>query len=127
MASANHTSVDERVFSRAQLNLNLPLIVSPHNASLAELHSVTEEIERQKYYIYTSLLHFKTVFFAKGPIVCFYRIDVLCSLKHEDNKDRHSCFTQLEHLAHQMRELPLPIESVQLLNKSMGFSSSNLF
>ena len=36
---------------------------------------------------------------------------MLCHLKHED-KDRHSYFTQLEHLARQMRELPLPTDSV---------------
>lgn len=39
------------------------------------------------------------------------RNEVLCHLKHED-KDRHSYFTQLEHLARQMRELPLPTDSV---------------
>ena len=40
------------------------------------------------------------------------RNEVLCHLKHED-KDRHSYFTQLEHLARQMRELPLPTDSVR--------------
>lgn len=41
------------------------------------------------------------------------RNEVLCHLKHED-KDRHSYFTQLEHLARQMRELPLPTDSVYI-------------
>ena len=39
------------------------------------------------------------------------RADLLCQLKAED-KDRHSYYTQLEHLARQMRELPLPTDSV---------------
>ena len=48
MAGANHPSDGERVFSRAQLklNLNLPSIDSPQ--SLTELQSIAEEIQRQK-------------------------------------------------------------------------------
>ena len=45
------------------------------------------------------------------------RSELLGQLKSED-QDRHSYYTQLEHLARQMRELPLPTDSVNWrLNK----------
>ena len=42
-------------------------------------------------------------------------------MKAED-QDRHSYYTQLEHLARQMRELPLPTDSVRSADAPAGLS-----
>jgi len=78
----------ESGLSRTKLKLNLPHITDTLPQSLTELQNLAQELQRHK-------------------------SELLGQLKAED-QDRHSYYTQLEHLARQMRELPLPTDSPTL-------------